>query len=125
MAYEANTRSPFPGSGKSRVVLAALFAFAGSMFSASLADAQNIRRVDGSRLSCDAVHDIIVSEGAIILKTRSRRSGRQLSERYVAHRGFCFANEITEYRTVSTRDTHQCPVLLCRERPERRRFFDD
>lgn len=105
--------------------MAIMSALAGLIFSASLAEAQNIRRVDGSRLSCDAVHDIIVAEGAIILKTLSPRSGRRLSERYVAHRGFCFANEITEYRTVSTRDTDQCPVLLCRERPERRRFFDD
>jgi len=121
MAYAGNTRAPVGN----RLVSAALIALSGLVFSASLAEAQNIRRVDGSRLSCDAVHDIIVAEGAIILKTRSRRSGRQLSERYVAHRGFCFANEITEYRTVSTRDTHQCPVLLCRERPERRRFFDD
>lgn len=121
MANAGNIRA----RGRNKLVPAALVAIAGFVFSASLADAQNIRRVDGSRLSCDAVHDIIVAEGAIILKTRSRRSGRQLSERYVAHRGFCFANEITEYRTVSTRDTHQCPVLLCRERPERRRFFDD
>lgn len=93
--------------------------------SVQVADAQDIRRVDARRLSCAAVQDIIHAEGAVILRSRSPNSGRLLWERYVAHRGFCFANEITEYRTVSTVDTNRCSVKLCRERPERRRFFDD
>ena len=112
------------GFGIQGIVLLAVSIIVAPVLSVSAADAQNICRIDGRRLTCAAVQNIIAKEGAVILRTRSPFSGRLLWERYVAHRGFCFANEITEYREVSTADTDRCSVKLCRERHQRDFFLD-
>ena len=54
------------------------------------ANAQQITRVDASRMSCHALQDTIWARGAVIVKSRSPSSGMRLSERYVSDRGFCF-----------------------------------
>ena len=86
----------------------------------TVAAAQNITRVNATRLSCDALLDIIDERGAVIVKSRSLRSNVMLSERYVSNRGFCFSEEIISRRTIATRDTDRCPVNLCTDRINRR-----
>ncbi len=102
--------------------LALVAGFVGlTALSAGSAAAQPVSRVDASRLTCGALQDVLFDRGAAIVRSRSRVSGRQLWERYVSNRRYCFANEVTVYRDVNTVDTPYCSVLLCTER-ERRRF---
>ncbi|MEM8812555.1 MAG: hypothetical protein AAGF59_08055 [Pseudomonadota bacterium] len=86
----------------------------------ALAQGVDIRRVDATTLSCIALQDVIDAEGAVIVRSRSSRSGQILSERYVSRRGFCLTGEITRFRSVSTRDVEYCSVKLCTSRPNSR-----
>lgn len=98
--------------------LAAVSAVAGAF--APAAGAQNISRVDASRLSCVALKQIIRDEGAVIVRSRSRLTGNRLSDRYVGRRGFCFEGEVTRYNPVATRDTDTCSLKICVDNPYRR-----
>jgi len=86
---------------------------------------------DASRMSCAALKSVIKRNGAVtvysierdphinlaerLVNRRSFRDGRSV-ERYVSHRGFCFFNEVTRFRTVTTQDTERCSVKLCVEK---------
>lgn len=86
---------------------------------------------DASRMSCAALKSFIKRNGAVtvysverdphinlaerLVNRRGFRDGRSV-ERYVSHRGFCFFNEITRFRTVTTQDTERCSVKLCVEK---------
>lgn len=122
MEFAAKTPYAHKPSRKRVAASLAMTGFAAFVLNASVAQAEGTHRIDARQLSCSAVHNIIDTKGAVILKSKSATSGRLLSERYVAHRGFCFANEITEYRTVSAGDTNTCSVKLCSERRDRDRF---
>ena len=110
---------PFP---RKAVRAAALSALVVATLAPAAANA-DIWRVNAARQSCDALQGVIADQGAVIVRSPSPYSGTTLSERYVANRGFCYANEIVRYRTVVTRDTDRCSVLLCTEREKRRRRF--
>ena len=127
-----------PNLGLPRAVLAAatLLMLAAGMLVPVTAGAQTFATADASRLSCAALQDVIREYGAVtvysierrphinlaerLLTGRSFRDGRSV-ERYVSHRGFCFYNETTRFRTVTTRDTVRCSVIICVD-DERGRF---
>ena len=88
----------------------------------NVSPAHSISRVNAGGLSCAALQDIVINRGAVIVKSRSPRTGNPLSDRYVAHRGFCFAYEITRIRTVATRDARRCPLRYCTEPLDDRDF---
>lgn len=96
--------------GASRRLIVAL-AFAAVLSTVTSAGA--ISRLDASGMSCFGLQDAIARRGEAIVYSRSTFSGRRLYERYVAHRGFCYANEVIQYRTVATRDTPRCTVQRC------------
>lgn len=79
------------------------------------ASAQAAPRVNIDGLSCAALQNVIQVRGAIIAQSTSPNTGRQLLERYVSRRGFCFFNERTEYRGVATTDNAYCSVKICSE----------
>lgn len=94
-----------------RSVRTLLILFAGLPLAAAAAAAP--LRVDAGRMSCSSLQQTIARYGEVIVRSPSPYSGNTLSERYVAHRGFCFAGERTEQRSVVTADSRRCPVRLC------------
>lgn len=84
------------------------------------ADALAISRYNIDNMSCARVQAIIQSEGAAILRYRSKRTGVTLYDRYVRDRRYCQSSEITDYATVPTADRAACPVQNCIENE----FFD-
>lgn len=99
--------------------MVAVAAIAGA-FAPSAVGAQGISRVDAARLSCNALQQIIQDRGAVIVRSRSLRSGNRLSDRYVSRRGFCYEGEVTRYGSVATADRDMCSVKLCVDNPYRR-----
>jgi hypothetical protein len=75
-------------------------------------EASAISRYDVDNMSCSKVKTILKSEGAAILRYRSKRSGAMLYDRYVQSRSACYGNETTEYASVPTADG-SCSVRRC------------
>lgn len=78
-------------------------------------EAGAISRYDVGNMSCAKVHAILKSEGAAILRYRSKRTGIVLYDRYVRDRSWCQGSEITEYASVPTADDPSCGVKRCIE----------
>jgi hypothetical protein len=72
-----------------------------------------ISRYQSREMSCEAVHQAIAREGAVILHYRSPR-GNPLFDRYVASERQCDAYEYAEEVVVPTADMPQCPVYHCK-----------
>jgi hypothetical protein len=84
-------------------------------------EASAISRYDVGNMSCDRVQLILGSEGAAILRWRSKRTGLTLYDRFVYSRAYCQASETTDYASVPTADDPTCAVKRCVEIE----FFDD
>jgi hypothetical protein len=75
-------------------------------------EALAISRYNSMGMSCDEVQARIDSEGAVIMRYRSR-SGAPLYGRYVSDGRFCPTSTRPEYRSIPSADTSQCEVLEC------------
>ena len=84
-------------------------------------EASAISRYDVGTMSCDRVQGIIQSEGAAILRWRSKRTSMTLYDRFVYSRAYCQASETTDYASVPTADDPTCAVKKCVEIE----FFDN
>jgi hypothetical protein len=78
-------------------------------------EASAISRYDIGNMSCGKVQAILRSEGAAILRYRSKRTGNVLYDRYVLNRSWCPSNQTTEYAGVPTADDPSCDVKRCVE----------
>lgn len=77
-------------------------------------EAQAISRYEIAGMSCGRVQGIVRAEGAAILRYPSPRNpSLTLYDRYVAHGGFCQAEEEAAAAFVPTADTPSCRVLKC------------
>lgn len=102
------------------------FLFATLVLSLTAVQAHAISRYNISGMSCGHVRDIVRTEGAAILRYPSQRNpSLTLYDRYVAHGGYCQANEAAVSAWVPTADTDQCPVLKCQPRVFLHPFGDD
>jgi hypothetical protein len=87
-------------------------------------EAQAISRYEIGNMSCGRVQAIVRADGAAILRYPSARNpSLTLYDRYVAHGGYCQANEEAAAAFVPTADTQSCRVLKCR--PMLFMHFDD
>lgn len=77
-------------------------------------EAQAISRYNSTSMSCAEVKATVDSDGAAILRYRSKRDpSLQLYGRYVRNRLFCNSDEIAETKYVPAADTNSCPVREC------------
>lgn len=84
------------------------------VLAATALPAQAISRYNSMQLSCDQAQSRIQREGAVILRYQSKRvQGLPLYDRYVAHGGFCPADQYAKLEVVPTADTNRCRVLKC------------
>lgn len=82
--------------------------------------ASAISRYQSKSLTCETARQSIRSQGAVILRYPSTRvPGMTLYDRYVRNSDLCDPHEYADWTTVPTRDTPQCRVLACKERPSR------
>ena len=79
------------------------------------AEAQAISRYDPTGMSCERVHSIIARDGAVILRSRSPRTGVTLYDRYVSTGAYCERGEVRDRRAVPSADTASCPVYNCKQ----------
>lgn len=75
-------------------------------------DAQAISRYNSQGMTCDRVQEVLRSEGAAILRWRSK-SNAPLYNRFVTHGGFCEGTEVTKLTAVPTSDNAACKVFRC------------
>lgn len=100
------------------------FILAAFALSLTAFEAQAISRYEIGNMSCDRVQGIVRADGAAILRYRSTNNpSLTLYDRYVAHGGYCQANEEAAAAFVPTADTPSCRVLKCR--PMLFMHFDD
>ena len=83
-----------------------------------------ISRYNSTSLTCDQVRQLLVNEGAAILRYPSPRvKDMTLYDRYVTRNAMCDPHEYADRAYVPTRDTDRCPVLNCQDYdPGSRRF---
>jgi len=129
-APQISLASRAASASRKGVSAATLFALA--ILAPVAATAQTYASVDAGQMTCAALQDVVEKYGAVTVYSNerhpnfnlgerffSRRSfenGRSI-ERFVAHRGFCFYNEVIGYQTVTTRDTERCSLKICAESP--------
>lgn len=90
------------------------FILAAFVLSLTAFEAQAISRYEIGNMSCDRVQAIVRADGAAILRYRSTNNpSLTLYDRYVAHGGFCQADEEAATAFVPTADTRSCRVLKC------------
>ena len=67
-----------------------------------------------ARMSCDAVQDVVRSDGEAMLRWQSKRiAGLPLYGLYVRDSYFCRAGEVAEFASVPTADDASCTVKKC------------
>ncbi len=86
-------------------------------------EASAISRYNSQGMTCGGVQSTVRSEGAVILRYKSKTSGMTLYDRYVAHGGYCSHNEVSRAAAVPSKDRSQCPVLKCFPRPDEDDWF--
>ena len=80
------------------------------------ADASAITRHDIGGMNCAKVQAIVQSEGATILRYRSKRNPTlQLYDRFVRDGRYCGTSETASRTGVPTADRDYCPVFKCIE----------
>jgi len=99
-----------------RYVLAAV------LLAATALPASAISRYNTQSMACDNVQMRVQREGAAILRYKSSRTNMTLYDRYVAHDGYCDADEYARLEVVPAADTDRCRVLRCM--PKMRIFHD-
>lgn len=83
---------------------------------ASILPANAISRYNTQTMQCDTVQSRVRSEGAAILRYKSKRTNMTLYDRYVAHGGYCDVDEYAKLEVVPAKDTNRCRVLKCMPR---------
>lgn len=76
-------------------------------------EAQAISRYNSTSMSCDSVRAALRSEGAAILRWRSK-SGVQRYGRFVVDGRFCESGTRAEITYVPSKDRQSCPVRECK-----------
>lgn len=66
-------------------------------------------------MTCDAVHEAIERDGAVILYRQASTSGLPLYNRYVSSGEFCPSGQRAARSSVATADTQSCPVSTCED----------
>jgi hypothetical protein len=76
-------------------------------------EALAISRHDVAGFSCAKVQAILQSEGAAILRYRSKRTGNTLYDRYVSGHSYCSRSQVADTTSVPTADRESCRVKKC------------
>jgi hypothetical protein len=84
----------------------------------ALSVAASAQRPDARTMTCQQVHDLIASRGAVVLTT-----GQHTYDRYVASGRYCSFPNTTRPESINTRDG-VCTVLRCGEPLFRDRWRD-
>lgn len=75
-----------------------------------------ISRYNSTQMSCEAVRERVINEGAAILRYPSTRvAGMTLYDRYVTRNAACEQHEYAARSYVPTKDNPRCPVLNCQD----------
>ena len=78
--------------------------------------AHAISRYNSMSMSCSAAQQLVLREGAVILRYHSARNPNlPLYDRYVSDGRMCALGEGAVVDTVPTRDNSRCVVLKCRD----------
>ncbi len=86
------------------------------VLAATMLPAHAISRYNTTSMQCDEVQYKVRSEGAAILRYKSKRTNMTLYDRYVAHGGYCDIDEYAKIEVVPASDTNRCRVLKCMPR---------
>lgn len=78
--------------------------------------ASAISRYNSTSMTCDAVHNRIAREGAVIFRYPGR-TGITLYDRYVSDERYCAGGEYAKSDSIPTKDSRSCPVRQCEMRP--------
>lgn len=78
--------------------------------------ASAISRYNSTTMTCDAVHERIAREGAVIFRYPGR-TGVTLYDRYVSGDRHCAGGEYAKSDSIPTKDTRSCPIRKCEMRP--------
>ncbi|MDD7910656.1 MULTISPECIES: hypothetical protein [Pseudovibrio] len=62
-------------------------------------------RPDVRTMTCQQAKDLVQQKGAIVLSTTAHNY-----DRYVAHRGYCSFDEVTQPQWVKTKDVEKCRI---------------
>ena len=80
---------------------------------AAIEPASAISRYNVANMSCAEARARVYSEGAVILRFKSKFAPVPRYGRFVASDYFCAGSEIAETSFIPTADTNSCPVLEC------------